>query len=172
MKYGKKGQAALEFLTTYGWAFLVILVMIGGLSYFGVFDFSKGLKESCTVDGKFQCSDNFLIQNDISDSVQIELKNDNAQAVTISSFSLIEKGLSESATAVTACSQNLAGSPISLAPGSFTLVAVDFTAAQMATCGITDNVDSKKIFNYEFTYTASGSSIEKTGRGTITATVE
>jgi len=36
-----KGQAALEFLTTYGWAFLVILVAIGGLSYFGVFDFSK-----------------------------------------------------------------------------------------------------------------------------------
>lgn len=37
-KMNKKGQAALEFLTTYGWAFLVILVMIGGLSYFGVLD--------------------------------------------------------------------------------------------------------------------------------------
>jgi len=31
----KKGQAALEFLMTYGWAFLVILVMIGALAYFG-----------------------------------------------------------------------------------------------------------------------------------------
>ena len=33
----KKGEsAALEFLTTYGWAFLVILVMIGALAYFGI----------------------------------------------------------------------------------------------------------------------------------------
>ena len=34
----RRGQAALEFLTTYGWAFLVILVMIGALAYFGVLD--------------------------------------------------------------------------------------------------------------------------------------
>ncbi len=35
-KYFKKSQAALEFLITYGWAFLVILLMIGTLSYFGI----------------------------------------------------------------------------------------------------------------------------------------
>ncbi|PIN80132.1 hypothetical protein COV13_04030 [Candidatus Woesearchaeota archaeon CG10_big_fil_rev_8_21_14_0_10_32_9] len=33
----KKGQGALEFLTTYGWAFLVVIVMIGAMSSFGVF---------------------------------------------------------------------------------------------------------------------------------------
>lgn len=32
----RRGQQALEFLTTYGWAFLVVLVMIGSLWYFGV----------------------------------------------------------------------------------------------------------------------------------------
>jgi hypothetical protein len=31
-----KAQAAFEFLTTYGWAFMVILVMIGAISYFGL----------------------------------------------------------------------------------------------------------------------------------------
>lgn len=32
-----KGQAALEFITTYGWAFLIILFSFGVLAYFGVF---------------------------------------------------------------------------------------------------------------------------------------
>jgi len=32
----KKGQAIFEFFITYGWAFLVILVMIGALAYFGI----------------------------------------------------------------------------------------------------------------------------------------
>lgn len=31
-----RGQAAMEFLITYGWVFLVILVAIGGFAYFGV----------------------------------------------------------------------------------------------------------------------------------------
>jgi nicotinamide riboside transporter PnuC len=35
-KMNKKSQAFLEFLTVYGWAFLVILVMIGALAYFEI----------------------------------------------------------------------------------------------------------------------------------------
>lgn len=34
----KKGQVAMEFLLTYGWSFIMILMMIGALVYFGVFD--------------------------------------------------------------------------------------------------------------------------------------
>ena len=36
----KAESAALEFLTTYGWAFLVVLVAIGALVYFGIFQVS------------------------------------------------------------------------------------------------------------------------------------
>mgnify|MGYP001619472072 FL=1 len=35
-KMDKKSQAALEFLMTYGWAILVVLVAIAALAYFGV----------------------------------------------------------------------------------------------------------------------------------------
>ncbi len=31
-----KSQAALEFISTYGWAFLIILLIIAALSYFGI----------------------------------------------------------------------------------------------------------------------------------------
>lgn len=34
----KKGQAAMEFLMTYGWAILAAVVVIGVLAYFGVFN--------------------------------------------------------------------------------------------------------------------------------------
>ena len=34
----KKSESAVEFLATYGWAFIVILVMVGALAYFGVLD--------------------------------------------------------------------------------------------------------------------------------------
>ncbi|MFH1506346.1 MAG: hypothetical protein ABIE94_05165 [archaeon] len=53
----KKGQAALEFLTTYGWAFLVILVMIGALAYFGVLNPQNRLPEKCFVGPGFGCTD-------------------------------------------------------------------------------------------------------------------
>ncbi|MFC2016699.1 hypothetical protein ACFLUF_03190 [Chloroflexota bacterium] len=42
-----KAQAALEFLTTYGWALVVILVMIGALAHFGILSPSKFLPERC-----------------------------------------------------------------------------------------------------------------------------
>lgn len=35
--FKKRGQAALEFLMTYGWAILAAIVVIGALTFFGVF---------------------------------------------------------------------------------------------------------------------------------------
>ena len=34
----KKSQAAMEFLMTYGWAIVIVLVAIGALAYFGTFN--------------------------------------------------------------------------------------------------------------------------------------
>lgn len=51
----KKAQAALEFLTTYGWAFLVILIMIAALSYFGILNPSNLLPERCEFGNLMDC---------------------------------------------------------------------------------------------------------------------
>jgi len=51
----KRAQAALEFLTTYGWAFLVILVMIGALAYFGVLNPKNVLPGRCTFSPEIHC---------------------------------------------------------------------------------------------------------------------
>lgn len=61
----KKSQAALEFLTTYAWAFVGILIALGALYYFGVFDFSKYLPEKCVFTSQLECSDFVIEENQI-----------------------------------------------------------------------------------------------------------
>ena len=59
----KRGQAALEFLMTYGWAILVVLVVIGALAYFGVLNPSILLPAKCTIGPGLNCKD-FLVSSD------------------------------------------------------------------------------------------------------------
>ena len=85
MKFTKKGQAALEFLTTYGWAFLVILVMIGALGYFGVLSPGNFLPQRCSVGPEFTCDDYQAISNGTYANVSTILKNNLGEAMTVSS---------------------------------------------------------------------------------------
>ena len=53
----RKGQAAMEFLMTYGWALLVVLIAIGALAFFGVLNPSRFLPNSCSLAPGFACND-------------------------------------------------------------------------------------------------------------------
>lgn len=57
MMKNNKAQAALEFLMTYGWAILVVLVSIGALAYFGVLSPEKFLPAKCTLQSGITCLD-------------------------------------------------------------------------------------------------------------------
>lgn len=59
----KHGQAALEFLMTYGWAILIVLIAIGALAYFGVLNPERLLPRVCTVVPGISCDD-FIIRGD------------------------------------------------------------------------------------------------------------
>jgi hypothetical protein len=82
MKKEVKSQAALEFLTTYGWAFLVILITIGALYYFGVFEFSKFLPQKCIFSSQFECIDFSFV----GDEVRLRLINNIGEEIKINSF--------------------------------------------------------------------------------------
>ena len=85
----KKGQAALEFLTTYGWAFLVVLVMIGALSSFGVFG-NVGV-DKCVSEQGFTCESSL-----ITDTTQkFKFKNTLGEDVSISNATMIVKSTGE-----------------------------------------------------------------------------
>ena len=86
----KKGQAAMEFLMTYGWALLVVLIAIGALAFFGVLNPSRFLPNSCTLAPGFACTDfkadastgdiEIVLQNGLGEAlngVDLELSNSN-----------------------------------------------------------------------------------------------
>ena len=68
----KKGQAAMEFLMTYGWAILVVIAAIAALAYFGVLDPARLLPERCQSSAGMDCVDKANIG---TDSVEIALRN-------------------------------------------------------------------------------------------------
>ena len=52
----KKAQSAMEFLTTYGWALLVAIIVIGALVYFGVLNPSRFVSDKCEFPGGLKCN--------------------------------------------------------------------------------------------------------------------
>ncbi|MFA6073789.1 MAG: hypothetical protein WC758_06750 [Candidatus Woesearchaeota archaeon] len=88
--FGKKGQAALEFLTTYGWAFMVILVMIGALAYFGVLNPQNMVPDSCSITAGLTCVDAQVNTSDASFS----FINNMGEAITVTNL-VINRGGTE-----------------------------------------------------------------------------
>ena len=80
----KKAQAALEFLTTYAWAFLVIMLTLGSLYYFGIFDFSKYIPEKCFFPSQFSCID-FTMD---SSSISLKLSNNAGEDLSVTSLQI------------------------------------------------------------------------------------
>ena len=80
----KKSQAALEFLATYGWAFLVILIVIMALSYFGILSPSKLLPDRCNFGAEFGCVDYTIGSN----GVLVRLRNSMGSSVVIDDLSV------------------------------------------------------------------------------------
>lgn len=62
----RKSQIALEFLMTYGWAILVVMVALGALAYFGVLNPSRVLPERCLFGNGINCQDYILYSNNFS----------------------------------------------------------------------------------------------------------
>ena len=66
MRISAKGQAAMEFLMTYGWAILVVLAAIAALAYFGVLSPAKFLPEKCILEPGFLCEGHKVETNKVT----------------------------------------------------------------------------------------------------------
>ena len=87
-----KAQAALEFLTTYGWAFLVILIMIGTLAYFGILTPGNLLPNRCSMGSEFQCLDYQVSESGATSTVKLRLKNDIGEPINVASIDVGSDG--------------------------------------------------------------------------------
>ncbi|MBI2664247.1 hypothetical protein HYX10_02795 [Candidatus Woesearchaeota archaeon] len=80
----KKAQAAMEFLMTYGWAILVVLVVIGALAYFGVLNPSSLVPERCALTLPFDCRGaNAVIDAAGDDAITLAVNNVGTRDITV-----------------------------------------------------------------------------------------
>ncbi len=149
-KMFKKSQAAMEFLMTYGWAILVVLVAIGALAYFGVLSPDRFLPAKCQLPAGIACTD-FKLQSGAGA----------ANAVTV----VLRNGLGFDTTSLTVTVTDCTGNPaaISLANGAQAQI-ID------TTCGLTGG--SKFSGEVNVTYTNADTGLTHKVQGAITGRAE
>ncbi len=82
----KKGQAALEFLMTYGWALVMILIVIAAILYFGVARPKDILPNRCMFSPQIGCVAYSLASSD--NTIRLKLMNNVGETITVSSLNL------------------------------------------------------------------------------------
>ncbi len=83
MRRRTHGQAALEYLVTYGWAFVVILVAVGALAYFGIINPSRWIPEKCDLGQQMECVDFQLLDGTPNDQVALFVRNNFGKDITV-----------------------------------------------------------------------------------------
>ena len=169
----KKSQAALEFLTTYAWAFLVILIMIGALAYFGVLNPSALLPERCSLGSELECRDFKL--DATNGAVVIKLVNSVGESISITKIETKSEGTTKlDCPTVTA---ETATGPIALPytvsqgnQGDFTLAGCELTL--WADAGFTVGQKGKVDITVTYNTVRSGANFPHQIKGDIFATVQ
>lgn len=105
----RKGQAAMEFLMTYGWAILVVLVVIGALAYFGVLSPGKLLPRKCDLPSGLVCVDHRVVNNALGDSITLRVNNAMGADISITSITFTGDLAGETCNIVTAATTWTAG---------------------------------------------------------------
>jgi hypothetical protein len=84
MNQNTKAQGAMEFLMTYGWAFLVILIMIGALAYFGILSPTKLLPDKCLFTTPLACTGGELSIYKLTDgTLRLKLTNNFGTSIKV-----------------------------------------------------------------------------------------
>ena len=152
----KKAQAAMEFLMTYGWAILVVLVAVGALAYFGVLNPGKFLPSSCTIGPGLACGE-FKVTNDDANNTIINVRNGMGKNIQNISMTLNQ-------ASATACTNVI--TPNNITDGS--AQRYEFTCSD----AIGANVGDRFKATLTFTYKAAGEQLSHTMTGDITTKVE
>ena len=153
----KKAQAAMEFLMTYGWAILVVLVAVGALAYFGVLNPGRFLPSSCTIGPGLACGE-FKVSNGATDNVEVYVRNGIGKSIQNVSITLASAAGGACVAGTTNSSTIIDG-----AQELYQFSCADADAA---------NVGDRFKATMTFTYKASGESLSHTMKGDITTKVE
>ena len=148
----KKSQAAVEFLSTYGWAVLVLLVGIAIFSTFLLRNPADAIPDSCVFNSGFECVDFQLSSEGL---LSVNVRNIAGDAITINRFSCTDSSASEAATEL-----------IDLPLDSDTTTILDCPT------GIDYfQVGEKANIEFQIVYTIEGNSFPNSAKSNIIATI-
>jgi hypothetical protein len=155
----RKGQAAIEFLVTYGWAILAAMLVITALTYFGIVRPGVVLPDTCTFSNAFQCND-FRITAGVT---RVKLINTLGQTIYEGSSGSIVATLVDGGVCV--FDANGAPNPTLLEPEGIIEVACN-------NAPLVFNVDDKEKVKITVTYAKNPSGYNQISLGEIYATVQ
>jgi len=153
-----KGQAAIEFMVTYGWAILAALLVIGALAYFGITN--PGLPDKCIFSNAFSCGD-YIIQED---SIRIRLTNTVGQTIYGNAPDNITAIMTDSGNPC-AVSGPSGANPDTLEPEAVLNIMCDISATPF------DEGDKVKV-KLTITYAKSPSGYDQVSLGELYTTVQ
>ena len=81
----RRGQAAMEFLMTYGWAILAAVIAIAVLAYFGVFSPSRYIPNTCQISAPLGCNTDLTRAYETANLLELTIVNGGAEDITLQS---------------------------------------------------------------------------------------
>jgi uncharacterized protein (UPF0333 family) len=161
-----KGQAAMEFLMTYGWAILIVVIAVAALAAFGVFNPGQFAQERCQGSATgFACSGLAAYSLTPDNQIRFELTNGASEVINITS---ITAEADKSCGAIILSEINVNGTYIGLtddheiSPAQRFLVAIDCTK----------ELQQNRVFQDKFTFTYNVVRDDGTGVTGLRSTVD
>ncbi len=157
----KIGQVSLEFLTTYGWAFLVAIIVLAAFGYFGVLSPGKFTGKKCMLGRQLKC-DAFMLGIDATNKPVVKLRVVNLQSsrIVVQNIAFTNR----ESTPLTGCTLTAPALPITIMEGE----GADFTSTCTADTGnFFDGDKNKAEISLTYYLAKSGPSYNTTVSGEI-----
>ena len=84
----KRGQAALEFLMTYGWAFLVMIAVIAGIVALDPLGAAQTSINTCQIGGALSCGSDALVLSADSNTLEVRFENAGRESITVENMTI------------------------------------------------------------------------------------
>lgn len=161
MEHRSRGQAALEFLLTYSWAILVVIVIIGALAYFGVLNPKNFIPEKCTFGAGISCDD--WAYSSTTHNITLRLTNGYGRGIQVKNITVTSNDFTSSANChwVPASVSGNDSGPTSLDNGQ----QADYVFFGCPVQPGTDKMRMSVTFNY--TYSGGIQSTQKSNKGDV-----
>jgi len=161
----KRGQAAMEFLMTYGWAILAAIIAIGVLAYFGVFNPSRLAGSAAVLNAPMNADAFNILDNDAScpglglDCINIDVTQNSGQTLNLDGAGA-DPAITLTSGGTGTCTATVAGIT-AWQSGQPQLLEFDCGASSLFGNG--DSIAGDVII----TYRTTGSSIDQTSTGNV-----